>query len=692
MHHRSLAGAGSFLALILWLAAAPCLAQAPDSDPPGRVARLSYLQGEVSLQPAGLTEWAGAVINRPLTTGDKLWADENSRAELQLGTLAVRLGAATGFSFLNLDDRAVQMQVTAGTIEVSVRELGEGETLEVDTPTLAMTVLQPGTYRIEVDESGNTTSIKVPSGAAEVTGGGDTYQIHTQERATFTDTGGLTADTATLGAPDEFDAWCLQRDQRDERAVASAAQYVSPDVPGAEDLGDYGTWQSVPDYGPVWVPTAVAVGWAPYHFGHWVWVAPWGWTWVDDAPWGFAPFHYGRWAHLRGSWCWVPGPRRPRPVYAPALVAWVGGPHFNLSVSAGGIEPGVAWFPLGPREVFVPGYHGSERYVRNVNITNTTIANTAYITNVVNNRVDVRYANRQVPGALTAVSRTAFTTAQPVGSHAIRLNEGQLAATRASTLTPGIEPGRASLLGAAAAAGAVRRHVPPPRFESRTVVARLTPPPAPVAFDRQRDAIRANGGRPLAPAQLAPLQSRTPLPFRPANQPSPGRAALAPRAIEPRAFDRPNTAPRTVQPAERANAQSFSASGAPAQTPPPRIDRPSPAFTPREDRPPRTQPSTPPSFQAPPDRPAFRAERNERGPPPSQGESQRFQAPPQPRPQPHTEAPAPRFQPPPPQPRAEPRAQPRPPPPPPPHPAQETRGSHDEHGNPDRDRQGPRDR
>src|SRR5664279_5923051 len=73
-----------------------------------------------------------------------------------------------------------------------------------------------------------------------------------------------------------------------------------------------------PTYGNVWMPTSVQSGWAPYHNGHWVWVAPWGWTWVDDAPWGYAPFHYGRWVSLRGNWGWVPGPINYQPVYAPA--------------------------------------------------------------------------------------------------------------------------------------------------------------------------------------------------------------------------------------------------------------------------------------------------------------------------------------------------------------------------------------
>ena len=65
----------------------------PDADPPERAARLSLIQGDVSLQPAGEEEWTRAVLNRPLTTGDKLWTDQGARAEIQSGSAAVRLGS-----------------------------------------------------------------------------------------------------------------------------------------------------------------------------------------------------------------------------------------------------------------------------------------------------------------------------------------------------------------------------------------------------------------------------------------------------------------------------------------------------------------------------------------------------------------------------------------------------------------------
>jgi len=340
----------SVLALLLALALAG-IARADDSDPSGRVARLAHLLGQVSIEPAGLDDWAVADLNRPLTTGDKLWADVDSRVEISIGSAIVRMGSATGFSFLNLDDHTAQMQVTAGTASVHVRSMGENDTLEVDTPNIVVSLLGPGDYRIEVNDAGDGSVVKVSGGTAEVTAGGQDFAVHPQQQVTFTGTAEVSAVVASLGAPDAFDAWTFERDRRAQAAQTTG--YVSAQVVGADDLDQNGTWQPTPDEGYVWAPNSVAVGWAPYHDGHWLWISPWGWTWVDHAAWGFAPFHYGRWATFDGRWCWVPGPSRLRPVYAPALVAWVGAARAGASATLGG-GAAVAWFPLGPREVYVP--------------------------------------------------------------------------------------------------------------------------------------------------------------------------------------------------------------------------------------------------------------------------------------------------------------------------------------------------
>jgi hypothetical protein len=546
----------------------PDQASEQQSNPPGRAAQLSYAEGSVSLEPAGTSSWTNAVLNRPLTLGDKLWTDQNSRAELDIGDAVIRIGSTTGFSFLNLDDQTAQMQVTAGTVIVHVRGLASGEQDEIDTPNLALTLEQPGTYRVEVSDTGDTTIVKVDDGAALATGGGQSYPIAVQQSVTFTGTSMLAADYATLGAPDSLDDWSMQREQQAQQQSAVAQEYVPPDTVGADDLGSYGTWEETPDWGYAWFPT-VAVGWAPYSMGDWVWISPWGWTWVDEEPWGFAPFHYGRWGYWHQRWCWVPGPRRKRAIYAPALVGWVGGPRAGIAAARGGH---VGWFPLGPRDVYVPGRHVSAAYVRNVNMANTRLVNTTDIGRAYEGRSgNIRYANSEVRGAITAVPRDVFTSARPVGPHRVILpHEGGMN-FRATTAAPAIMPVRQSVLGANA--GRFVR-TPPRAIANRRVVARLAPPRAPVAFAQEQAAVRANGGRPLPMNELARMRPNVPAaPVRlagPRGVPASSAMSAREHALQqpslppsrPMRNDRPPWAEpgRTMQPGapfERSRPQTF---------------------------------------------------------------------------------------------------------------------------------------
>ena len=488
-----------------------------DEDPPSRVARLSYANGTVSFNPGGTDDWVSAVVNRPITSGDKLWTDNGARAELHIGSAAIRLSDNTGFSFLNLDDRMAQIRLTEGTINVRVRRLEQDETFEIDTPNLAFSILRPGNYKINVNEAGDATVVVVRDGEGEVTGGGSAYAMHPRETGTFSGTDQLDADIQRFGDnADDFDHWCGDRDRREDRSQSS--RYVSSDVIGYEDLDDNGGWRPVPEYGTVWFPHTTIVGWAPYRYGHWVWISPWGWTWVDDAPWGFAPFHYGRWVTVGGVWGWVPcapraivGVTYVRPVYAPALVAWVGGPHFSVGIGiGGGGGVGVAWFPLGPREVFVPSYHVSRTYVTNVNVSNTTVNNTVvnnYYNNVVVNKnvTNIKYVNQTAPNGVTATSQQNFTSAQPVGRNMMRVDRREVESAQVNPTTPTVAPQQRSVLGAGAG-GAAR---PPSRFQERSVVAKTPPPPAPVSFVEQQQAIQANGGRPPAVSQMRQVQMQT---------------------------------------------------------------------------------------------------------------------------------------------------------------------------------------
>ena len=285
---------------------------------------------------------------------------------------------------------------------------------------------------------------------------------------------------------------------------STSAKYVSRDVDGYYDLDQYGDWSSYPDYGEVWVPRGVAVDWAPYHVGHWVYVAPWGWTWVDEEPWGFAPFHYGRWAYIGTRWGWVPGPLVVRPVYAPALVAFVGGSGggFGFSVAFGGGFAGVAWFPLGPRDVYVPGYRCSPQYVQNVNITNTRVINVTQVTNVYNNRntTVVNYTYARNTAAVTAVSRETFVGARSVGGASVRVTSEQIQQAHVVESSP-IAPTRASYVSATARVSTARPAVP---FAQRAVVARLNPAApvdrrAPVPSNVNRGAAQQQGFQQFTP-------------------------------------------------------------------------------------------------------------------------------------------------------------------------------------------------
>jgi hypothetical protein len=495
---------------------APALAQQPgqgaeapaaqpgDADPPARAGRLSYVEGAVSMRPGGVDDWNAAPLNQPLTAGDALWTDTGSRAEADLGAAVVRLDERSSLTLLDLNDRVVQLRLDAGSIEIAVSDTASIDAFEIDAPNAALLLLRSGEYRLSVDNSG-TTSIAVHAGQVSVQSGDrQSMTLSTGQRGVYGAQGSYAV--AQSGAPDDFDRWCQQRQSR-WLADQAVAQYVSSDAVGYEDLNDSGQWQQEPDYGYVWMPTQVPEDWAPYSVGHWRWVTPWGWTWVDDAPWGFAPFHYGRWAHVGRRWCWIPPPPRHHAIYAPALVAWVGGPGAGGALALGG-GVAVGWVALGPGEVYVPAYRVTPRYLQNINTGNSSRPSPAYVTSVWNNpAIQNRYVNRDVPGALTVVPESSFTAGQPVSRHRVE-TPPQLQSATLAARAPGIAPERASVVGALSLS-----HVrtPPAMVTGRAVIARRQPPPPVPSFAQQLPAIAANGGRPLDAAQLQALQVAVPV-------------------------------------------------------------------------------------------------------------------------------------------------------------------------------------
>jgi hypothetical protein len=342
-----------------------------DHDAPGRVARLQFMNGSVSIQPHGTDDWVEGAINRPLTNADNIWADKNSRVELNLGTGLFRLGAESSLTLTNVNENTVQASLHQGTLNAHIRHLFDGETYEIDTPNQAFTILKPGDYRFDVDPNGDATMVTVWRGEGEASGQGQAVRVKAHTQARFTNGDSMTVKMNSAPDPDSFDEWCESRDRRVDSSRSS--QYVSPDVIGSEDLDNNGTWRNTPEYGNVWVPNDVGADWAPYTNGNWIYQDPWGWTWQDYAPWGFAPFHYGRWVSFGGYWGWAPGPYYGywgRAFYAPALVSWYGG-GFGFGIGFGGF----GWCPLGFGEPFFPWYHYGWGYFRGINIYNSRFNN-----------------------------------------------------------------------------------------------------------------------------------------------------------------------------------------------------------------------------------------------------------------------------------------------------------------------------
>ncbi|HTV87251.1 MAG TPA: DUF6600 domain-containing protein [Dyella sp.] len=455
--------------------------QGDAGDPPTRVARLSYASGDLGLLPAGSTQWSAASVNRPLTNGDKLSSGPGARAELELDGAVLRINEHSDIGVLNLNGQIGQFELTQGTLNLNVRILPEGATYEVDTPTLALVMNQPGTVRVDIGPNGAYTTVSLFAGSAVV------YGEHHAQRDIFSGRSYQFADAtlnnvvvSDIGGGDAFDTWCADRDAQYGSNIAST-QYVSEQMVGAQDLDQYGTWQDDSDYGAVWYPSDVAVGWSPYSFGYWTWIGPWGWTWVDNLPWGFAPYHYGRWAYLGHRWGWIPGPRYRRPIYAPALVAFAGIGH-------GGP---VGWVPLGPHEVYNPWYRASRNYYTQINTSNIALGRSysqGALTDSIRSQyasyqtgrpaMGVTYVNRSAPNGFTAVSAQAFASARNVQHNRVAMSPQQIAAA-----TP-------------IAAGALQRPTPASFAQARLVDAR----PLPAAgFNRQVVAV----GRPAPSIQAS---------------------------------------------------------------------------------------------------------------------------------------------------------------------------------------------
>jgi hypothetical protein len=334
------------------------------SDPAGRIGRLSYLQGTVSYHDAQQDTWSSAVMNTPLTSGDSLWTEPNGHDEISIAGTRVRMDGDTQLDMLAIDDSRTRLQLDQGRLDIRAFRLDGGQPYEIVTPRGLITLEQQGDYYVHAGSTDDPTVLGVRSGAAQIqTPNGQVLTVRAGEIGEVSGSGdGLRLVTVRRPPPAEPAYWA----QRDREITYAQPQYVTADITGYEDFAVYGSWTADPDYGEVWYPNSVPVGWAPYRTGEWVYQPPYGWTWVDTQPWGFAPYHYGRWAERNDRWFWVPPEHAARPVYAPALVAFVGGVELGVAIGQQSHAP-VGWFPLGPHEAYVPPYATDRAYYNRVN-------------------------------------------------------------------------------------------------------------------------------------------------------------------------------------------------------------------------------------------------------------------------------------------------------------------------------------
>jgi hypothetical protein len=365
----------TFLLLILFVLVTSAAAQIADSNvadasdkdddaPVARVARLSFVEGDVSFLRAGVTEWAPVVENLPLLAGDQVYAGRGARAEIQLGRGEyIRLSENTELTINRFSDNEALFEVTEGTAIIRIERLSSAFHLfELDTPNTAVAFKQDGIYRVDVRGEDNSELI-VQRGEAEASSDEGSFKVRDGHRLIIDTTAGGKLELVADATQDEWDRWSHDRDLAIDRAGSSLSpDYVASyettynDFYGASDLSSYGTWTSYPAYGQCWLPR-VGSDWAPYRQGQWLWIPSTGWTWLSSEPWGWAPYHYGRWAYLSGiGWAWIPGFGSPYRGYGygdyrwrPALVYFFNGP-----TSRGRY---IGWYPLAPGE----HWHRSDR-------------------------------------------------------------------------------------------------------------------------------------------------------------------------------------------------------------------------------------------------------------------------------------------------------------------------------------------
>ncbi len=605
--------------------------------PPSDVARLSVTDGEVWVSESASGEWIAGRMNAPLVAGDEVSTGAGARAEIQLDSHnIVRLSDDSQFRLAHFTRERIEVEAWRGRVAYSI--FGTPPVpVEIATPHFRFQPTAGGLYVIDARDEDETKIVVrqgsgvvvTPDGERQISAG-DVAAVHVGR-----------PDDIVIGAaapPDGWEQWAEARDN--EVFNAASWRNVNRRYSGAQDLNRYGEWRRVPDYGRVWVPSAVEPGWAPYRDGYWVWKPYWGWVWVSYEPWGWAPYHYGRWVYIDGYWAWWPGPVTVTyvPVWAPAYVVFLDFGHHH--------HGRFAWLPLGPADWYYPWW-SRKNGLRPVSVTNLHVTNIVQVTNVTTiNRGRFAPAVTRVAGVpairpLASPNRGRFSAVaaavndervQRAASLAEAPDAGRRAGSRAVALEPRAFREARLVAGGAPAApalavptrersGSFEPNRPGGRQpDNRRIMSREAPPASgpretrpsvrpgepPVGAERpDRPSIRRDGDAPSRP-RASTVPQTTPSGRQDGQQPRRGAPGVRDGHTFPDTSGRPETSTQT--PRAPAGQDRPKAAAPPAQ-------RPETGRAP--SAPPRNQHTFPETSRQPPATRSAPAPRNERAAPPA---------------------------------------------------------------------------
>jgi hypothetical protein len=350
--------------------------------------------------------WQPLTRNQTLADGDRVRVDDNGRLGLRIGGHSLWLNERSQLELRRLDESRIDLDLEQGSLALRWLTREAAQDAMVRTREGRFMFERAGAYRI--DQLPRASRGQAYEGRLRFDHRGEErapLYLEASEQAELWWDGGPRAERSRLLRADAFGDWLSASLGFGRNDTASwrdrpAYRYVSPEMTGADELDNYGRWESSSEFGPLWYPARVAVDWAPFRNGRWGWTLHWGWTWVDEQPWGYATSHYGRWVNWRGRWCWAPGAVVVhRPVFAPALVTWVGSGNVQVGITIGGRHaPPVAWYPLAPYENYRPWYRHGPTYVQRIDPD----------PHVVRRPVEGwAGSNRGVPGAVSTFGRVA---------------------------------------------------------------------------------------------------------------------------------------------------------------------------------------------------------------------------------------------------------------------------------------------